>query len=83
MTWNIFKRIAELESQVASLQVRMLVAESNMRSISNNTPRSLSEAEVKKRLKAAAYARSYYKAKKEAEAKTAAAKNQSNGYMVG
>ena len=68
MSWNIFKRVAALE-------VRVLVAESNhneamtrIRALELNTPKSLSEAEVKKRLRAAAYSRNYYKMKKEASA---------------
>jgi hypothetical protein len=75
MSWNIFSRVSALE-------VRVLVAESNARSLMKtvealsarlqvlelNTPKSLSEAEVKKRLRAAAYSRNYYKMKKEASA---------------
>ena len=71
MSWNIFRRLAYLE-------VRVLVAESNakqlhsdlnqamtrIRALEQNTPRTLSEAEVKRRLKAAAYSRAYYKNKK-------------------
>jgi hypothetical protein len=78
MSWNIFSRVSALE-------VRVLVAESNARSLMKtaealsarlqvlelNTPKSLSEAEVKKRLRAAAYSRNYYKMKKEAASKTA------------
>jgi regulator of replication initiation timing len=75
MSWNIFKRVAALE-------VRVLVAESNagylhkelneamtrIRALELNAPKSLSEAEVKKRLRAAAYSRNYYKMKKAASA---------------
>lgn len=71
MNWNIFKRANVLE-------VRILIAESNIKQLhrdlntamlrvqhlENSVPKSLSEDEIKKRLKAAAYSRNYYKNKK-------------------
>ena len=65
MKWNIFKRVAALE-------VRVLVAESNHNEVMTRLralePKLLSETDVKKRLKIAAYGREYYKKKKSAAA---------------
>lgn len=75
MSWNIFKRVRELEaalvvseSNVLQLYKSFNTAMLRVTALENNTPRSLSEAEVKRRLKAAAYSRNYYKNKKAASA---------------
>jgi hypothetical protein len=71
MKWNIFKRVRELEaalvvseSNVLQLYKAFNAAMLRVQRLEDSIPRSLSEAEVKKRLKAAAYSRAYYKNKK-------------------
>jgi len=75
MSWNIFKRVRELEaalvvseSNVLQLYKAFNTAMLRVTALENTTPRTLSEAEVKRRLKAAAYSRNYYKNKKAASA---------------
>jgi hypothetical protein len=75
MNLNIFKRVRELEaalvvseSNVLQLYKSFNAAMLRVTALENNTPRSLSEAEVKRRLKAAAFSRTYYKNKKAASA---------------
>jgi hypothetical protein len=71
MKWNIFKRVRELEATRVVSESNMLqlykafnAAMLRVQRLEDSIPRSLSEAEVKKRLKAAAYSRAYYKNKK-------------------
>jgi hypothetical protein len=71
MKWNIFKRVRELEaalvvseSNVLQLYKAFNAAMLRVQRLEDSIPRSLSEAEVKKRLKAAAYARAHYENKK-------------------
>jgi hypothetical protein len=75
MNLNIFKRVRDLEaalvvseSNVLQLYKSFNAAMLRVQALEVNTPRTLSEAEVKKRLKAAAYSRNYYKNKKAASA---------------
>lgn len=75
MNWNIFKRVRELEaalvvseSNVLQLYKAFNAAMLRVTHLETHTPKSLSEAEVKKRLKAAAASRAYYKNKKAAAA---------------
>jgi hypothetical protein len=71
MIWNIFKRIRALEAALVTSESNVLrlyeafsLAMLRVQHLENHMPRSLSEAEVKKRLKAAAYSRAYYKNKR-------------------
>ena len=71
MNWNIFKRVSELEaalvvseSNVLQLYKAFNTAMLRVQHLESHAPKSLSEAEVKRRLKAAAYSRAYYKNKK-------------------
>jgi hypothetical protein len=71
MSWNIFRRlnIVEVrtmvtESNLSQLQHDLHEALTRIQVLEQNIPRTLSEAEVKRRLKAAAYSRAYYKNKK-------------------
>ena len=75
MNLNIFKRVRDLEaalvvseSNVLQLYKAFNTAMLRVQALEDHMPRSLSEAEVKKRLKAAAYSRNYYKNKKAASA---------------
>jgi hypothetical protein len=67
-TNQLEKALAISESNVLQLYKAFNTAMLRVTALENNTPRSLSEAEVKKRLKAAAYSRNYYKNKKAASA---------------
>lgn len=71
MNWNIFKRVAVLEAALVTSESNVLrlyeafsLAMLRVQRLEEHMPRSLSEVEVKKRLKAAAYSRNYYKNKK-------------------
>lgn len=71
MNWNIFKRVRALEaalvvseSNVLQLYKAFNTAMLRVQHLEYHMPKSLSEVEVKKRLKAAAYSRNYYKNKK-------------------
>ena len=73
MKLNIFKRIRDLEaalvvseSNVLQLYEAFNSAMLRVQHLETHTPKSLSEDEVKKRLKAAAYSRNYYEDKKAA-----------------
>ena len=75
MNWNIFKRVRALEaalvvseSNVLQLYKAFNTAMLRVQHLEDHMPKSLSEVEVKKRLKAAAYSRNYYKNKKAASA---------------
>jgi regulator of replication initiation timing len=66
MSWNIFKRIRDLESNLSYFTNSLTDARIRIQQLETNAPRSLSEAEVKRRLKAAAYSSNYYKNKRAA-----------------